>query len=49
MKKKITFEELEILIDDDIYNGSKFGIDYDYKSLLKNYLKEYEIKGENNG
>ena len=49
MKKTITKEELEILIDDEINNLNNFGIDYDYKSLLKNYLKEYEIKGENIG
>lgn len=49
MKKIITKEELEILIDEDINNLNNFGIDYDYKSLLKNYLKDYQIKGEDNG
>ncbi len=46
MKQTITKEELEILIDNDINNLNNFGIDYDYNSLLKNYLKDYEIKGE---
>lgn len=47
MKKIITQEELEILMDDEINNLNNFGINYDYESLLKNYLKDYEIKEEN--
>ena len=48
MKKTITKEELEILIDDEINNLNNFGMIMTI-SPYKNYLKEYEIKGENNG
>jgi|OM-RGC.v1.035762848 hypothetical protein len=43
MKKIITQEELEILIDDDISSASNYGIYLDYKNVLKNYLQEYRI------
>lgn len=43
MKKIITQEELEILIDDDISSASNFGIYLDYKTVLKNYLQDYQI------
>jgi|TARA_B100001094_G_scaffold183369_1_gene177707 hypothetical protein len=49
MKKTITKEELEILIEDDISQASNFGMYLDYKTVLKNYLEDYQIKGENNG
>jgi len=44
-KEIITFEKLEILIDNDISNYSNFNIDYDYQTILKDYLKHYEIRG----
>ena len=46
MKQPITKEALEILIDDDISAASNFGMYLDYKTVLKNYLEDYEIRGE---
>tara|TARA_R110000787_G_scaffold62822_1_gene141871 strand:- start:3969 stop:4121 length:153 start_codon:yes stop_codon:yes gene_type:complete len=44
-KEIITFEELAISIDNDISNYSNFDIDYDYQTILNDYLKHYEIRG----
>jgi hypothetical protein len=43
MKKIITQEELEILIEDAISEASNYGIYLDYKNVLKNCLQEYRI------